>query len=58
MDKKYFSRKFLIALLITGVTVYFGGTGVLDGDNIMILLGIVGGGYGFANVIEQKNTKA
>lgn len=54
IDKHYFEKKFIIALLIIGITVYFGGTDKLDGDNIMVLLGLVGAGYGFSDFFDKK----
>jgi len=52
---KFASRKFIIALALTGCATWLGGSGVMDGNNIMVVFAIVGGGYGFANVLDKKN---
>jgi hypothetical protein len=30
----------------------------MSGDNVMVCYGLVGAGYGLANVLEKKNDKA
>lgn len=52
---KFASRKFIVAIMLTGCATYLAGTGVMDGNNVMVVFGIVGGGYGFANVLDKKN---
>jgi len=52
---KYGSRKFIVALLLIAATTGLGAYGKIDSGGITIVLGLVGGGYGFANVIDKKN---
>lgn len=51
---RFTSRKFLIAAALLGATTYLAGVGVMDGDNVMVVFGLVGAGYGFANVASKK----
>jgi len=52
---KFASRKFIVALVLVGCATWLGGVGVMDGNNLMVVFGIVGGGYGLANVADKKN---
>ena len=53
-NKKYLSRKFIVALVLIGCTTYLAGINIMDGDNVMVVFGLVGAGYGMANVIGKK----
>ncbi len=52
---KFASRKFIVALLLISATTALGAYGRIDSGGITIVLGIVGGGYGLANVADKKN---
>lgn len=52
---KFSSRKFIVAMVLTACTTYLAGIGIMDGNNVMVVFGIVGGGYGLANVADKKN---
>lgn len=52
---KFASRKFIVALALIGCTTWLAGIGKCDGNNIMVVFGLVGAGYGFANVADKKN---
>ena len=54
---KYASRKFIVALTLTACATWLGGIGVMDGNNLMVVFGIIGGGYGLANVADKKVSK-
>ena len=54
---KYASRKFIVALTLIACATWLGGIGMMDGNNLMVVFGIVGGGYGHANVADKKVSK-
>ncbi len=56
--KRYRSRKFLIALALIGCTTWLASQGRMEGFDITVVFGLVGGGYGFANHLAKKGEDA
>jgi len=60
IDNKYTSKKFIVALSMIGCATFLGlqkdavGVSLLSGENIAIIFGLVGAGYGIANVANKK----
>ena len=54
IEQKFKSRKFIIALLLILCTSVLAFYKVMTGTEVTIIFGIVGSGYGFANIADKK----
>jgi hypothetical protein len=51
---KYGSRKFIIAMSLIACATILGMYDKMESGAIGLVFGLVGGGYGFANVMDKK----
>lgn len=54
VSNKFMSKKFMVAMTLLCVTMYLGMKGLITGENITVLFGIVGAGYGATNLANKK----